>query len=138
MISGNFAIPLATGYVSCEYMCYPNHTGIDLANFGNTSTPVIAAASGIVIRSGWHASYGNHVMISHSINGKTMTTVYAHLHSSPYVSVGQSVSRGQQLGTMGNTGNSYGAHLHFEIYNGVYNYPYAVNPRQYINFPSRW
>ena len=136
--STGFMIPLATGYVSCEFMCYTNHTGIDLANRGDTSTPVYAAQAGTVIRAGWHSAYGNHVMITHNIKGRIMTTVYAHMHSAPYVSVGQQVSRGTQLGTMGNTGNSFGAHLHFEIYEGYYNYPYAVNPRKYINFPSSW
>ena len=138
MSGTGFMIPLATGYVSCEYMCYPNHTGIDLANYGDTSTPVYAAQAGTVIRAGWHSAYGNHVMITHNVNGRVLTTVYAHMHSAPYVSVGQQVSRGTQLGTMGNTGNSFGAHLHFEIYEGYYNYPYAVNPRNYISFPSSW
>lgn len=136
--SSTFRIPLATGYVSCEFMCYPGHNGIDLGNRGDTSTPVLATASGIVTRSGWHSAYGNHVMITHQVNGKVYTTVYAHMHTRPYVSVGQTVSQGQQIGTMGNTGNSFGAHLHFELYEGYYNYPYSVNPRKYINFPSRW
>lgn len=141
--SGGFMIPLKTGYVSCEYGCYTRadgikHEGIDLGNYGNTSTPVVASAAGTVIRSGWHSAYGNHVMISHNINGKIMTTVYGHMHKYPLVSVGQTVSKGQQLGTMGNTGNSQGAHLHFEIYEGYYNWPHSVNPRKYINFPSRW
>ncbi|MDO5792942.1 MAG: peptidoglycan DD-metalloendopeptidase family protein [Turicibacter sp.] len=139
VVSGTgFMIPLATGYVSCEFMCYPNHTGIDLANYGDTSTPVYAAQAGTVIRAGWHSAYGNHVMITHNVNGQVLTTVYAHMHSAPYVSVGQQVSRGTQLGTMGNTGNSFGAHLHFEVYEGYYNYPYAVNPRKYVSFPSSW
>lgn len=141
--SGGFMIPLKTGYVSCEFACYTRadgikHEGIDLGNYGNTSTPVVASAAGTVIRAGWHSAYGNHVMISHNINGRIMTTVYGHMHKYPLVSVGQTVSKGQQLGTMGNTGNSQGAHLHFEIYEGYYNWPYSVNPRKYINFPSRW
>lgn len=136
--SGGFIIPLKRGYVSCEFMCYTKHTGIDLGNSGDTSTPVLAAASGTVIRSGWHAAYGWHVMISHNMDGKIITTVYAHMHSKPFVSVGQQIVQGTQIGTMGNTGNSFGAHLHFEMYEGYYNYPYAVNPRKYINFPSRW
>ncbi len=136
--SATFQIPLATGYVSCEFMCYSGHNGIDLGNRGNTSTPVLATASGIVTRSGWHHAYGNHVMITHNIDGKIYTTVYAHMHTTPYVKVGDVVYQGQQVGTMGNTGNSFGAHLHFELYEGYYNYPYSVNPRKYINFPSRW
>ena len=136
--STTFIVPLAKGYVSCEFMCYSGHNGIDMGNNGNTSTPVLASASGIVTRSGWHRAYGNHVMITHNINGKIYTTVYAHMHTTPYVSVGDTVSQGQQIGTMGNTGNSFGAHLHFELYEGYYNYPHSVNPRKYINFPSRW
>ena len=142
-VSSTFVIPLQTGYVTCEFGCYVDskgiaHNGIDLGNRGNTSTPVLASASGIVTRSGWHHAYGNHLMITHNINGQIYTTVYAHLHTTPYVSVGTVVSQGQQVGTMGNTGNSFGAHLHFELYEGYYNYPYSVNPRKYINFPSHW
>lgn len=138
-----FGIPLATGYVSCEFACYVDangipHNGIDLGNYGDTTTPVVASASGKVIRSGWHNSYGNHVIISHNINGEIYTTLYAHMHSTPMVQTGDYVSKGQQLGTMGNSGNSFGAHLHFELYEGYYNWPYSVNPRKYINFPSRW
>lgn len=141
--SGGFMIPLQHGYVSCEFQCYVRadgtyHEGIDLANHGDTSTPVLASAAGTVIRSGWHSAYGWHVMISHNINGKIMTTVYGHMHTKPYVSVGQQVSKGQQIGTMGTTGNSTGPHLHFEMYEGYYNWPYGVNPRKYIHFPNRW
>lgn len=138
-----FGIPLATGYVSCEFACYVDangvpHNGIDMGNYGNTSTPVVASASGKVVRSGWHKSYGNHVIISHNINGQVYTTLYAHMHKAPMVQTGDYVSKGQQLGTMGNSGNSFGAHLHFELYEGYYNWPHSVNPRQYINFPAHW
>ena len=137
---GHFIIPLERGRVSCEFgnSCYFGHTGIDLANFGDTSTRVFAAADGIVTRAGWHRAYGNWVVLTHSINGQTFTTLYGHLHQHPFVSVGQFVSQGTVLGTMGNTGNSFGAHLHFEIYIGPMNWPHAVNPRNFINFPSRW
>lgn len=138
-----FRIPLESGYVTCEFACYVDskgipHNGIDLGNYGNTSTKVLASASGTVVRAGWHSAYGNHVIITHNINGKIYTTLYAHMHSTPYVSAGQTVSKGQVLGTMGSTGNSTGPHLHFELYEGYYNWPYSVNPRKYINFPSRW
>ena len=57
-------------------------------------------------------------MISHSINGQTYTTVYAHL-SSRSVGNMQSVSKGQVIGYMGNTGDSFGQHLHFELHRGA-------------------
>ena len=139
----SFRIPLETGYVTCEFGCYVDkngvpHNGIDLGNYGNTSTKVLASASGTVVRAGWHSAYGNHVIITHNINGQIFTTLYAHMHTSPYVSTGQTVKKGQVLGTMGTTGNSTGPHLHFELYEGYYNWPHSVNPRKYINFPSRW
>ena len=82
--------------------------------------------------------YGNWVVITHNINGQVFTTLYAHLHQSPFVSVGDLVSQGTILGTMGNTGNSFGAHLHFEIYVGAMNWPHAQNPRNFIHFPASW
>ena len=141
--SESFRIPLETGYVTCEFACYVDrngvpHNGIDLGNYGNTSTKVLASATGTVVRAGWHSAYGNHVIITHNLNGKIFTTLYAHMHTTPYVSAGQTVRKGQVIGTMGTTGNSTGPHLHFELYEGYYNWPHSVNPRKYINFPSRW
>lgn len=138
-----FMVPMEAGYVTCEFGCYVDkngvpHNGIDLGNYGNTNTKIYAAASGTVVRAGWHSAYGNHVIITHNLNGKIYTTLYAHMHRTPYVSAGQTVSKGQTIGTMGTTGNSTGPHLHFELYEGYYNWPHSVNPRKYINFPSRW
>lgn len=138
---GRFIIPLERGRVTCEFGCYTSpffHNGIDLGNGGDTSTRVLAAADGVVVRSGWHNSFGNHVIITHNFDGEIFTTVYAHMFQTPFVSVGQSVAQGQVLGTMGNTGNSFGAHLHFEIYVGHFNWPNSRNPRDFINFPSSW
>lgn len=101
------------------------HYGADIAN--SAGTPIVAAADGVVFRAGWHSSYGNHVMITHSINGQVYTTVYAHL-SSLNVNVGQVVNKGQYLGGMGATGRVTGVHLHFELYRGPYSYGNAINP----------
>lgn len=94
------------------------HAGIDIAKKG--TVPVYAAAGGTVIRAYYSSSYGNVVFISHNINGQVYTTVYAHL-SSLGVSSGQRVSQGQFIGYMGNTGRSYGQHLHFEVHRGPWN-----------------
>lgn len=107
------------------------HLGYDIANV--TGTPIMAAAAGYVSYAGVMGGYGNVVILTHSINGQTHATVYAHMNSIN-VSVGQSVSQGQQVGGMGNTGRSTGTHLHFEVHVGPWNgaRSNAVNPSQYI------
>lgn len=107
------------------------HYGLDIAASGTVS--VSAAADGVVTRSYYSESYGNVVFISHNMNGKTYTTVYAHLNSRS-VSAGQNVKQGQQIGFMGNTGQSEGQHLHFEVHKGEWNAQKsnAVDPKLYI------
>lgn len=108
-----------------------SHLGMDIAN--SPGTPVVAAASGMVSHAGNMGGYGNVVILTHSINGQTHSTVYGHMNSIN-VSVGQSVSQGQQVGGMGNTGRSTGTHLHFEIHVGPWNgaRSNAVNPAPYV------
>ncbi|MBF0706691.1 peptidoglycan DD-metalloendopeptidase family protein (plasmid) [Alkalihalobacillus hwajinpoensis] len=108
------------------------HAGIDIAKSG--IVPVVASAAGTVSRSYYSTSYGNVVFITHYINGQQYTTVYAHMRDRT-VSTGQSVSQGQQVGNQGNTGNSFGQHLHFELHKGAWNSSKsnAVNPLSYIN-----
>ncbi len=106
------------------------HSGIDIAN--SADVPIVAAASGTVIRAHYSSSYGNVVYISHKIDGQVYTTLYAH-QETIYVSAGQSVSKGQQIGIMGNTGRSTGQHLHFEIHKGGWNgSSSSVNPLNYL------
>jgi len=119
--SGNFSWPTA-GYISQGY--WGGHPAVDVA--GWLGAPVTAADGGYVVLAsgGWNSGYGNYVIVDH---GNGFTTLYAHLNSI-FVSPGETVSKGQQVGTMGNTGNSTGPHLHFEIrYNDV---PY--NPSNYL------
>lgn len=88
------------------------NNGVDIAAL--TGTPVLAAADGQVIvarSSGYNGGYGDMVIIKHNGN---IQTVYAHLNSVG-VSTGQYVSKGQTIGTVGNTGRSTGPHLHFEV-----------------------
>jgi len=119
--SGNFSWP-TPGYVSQGY--WGGHPAVDIA--GWVGSPVTASDGGYVVLAGggWNGGYGNHIIIDH---GNGFSTLYAHLNSI-FVSPGMTVSKGQELGSMGNTGNSTGPHLHFEVrYGGV---PY--NPASYL------
>ena len=99
------------------------HQGVDLA--GPEGTPIYAARSGRVTIAGWGNAAGYYVTINH-LDG--FSSIYMHL-SSYCVSSGATVSQGQLIGYMGNTGVSTGSHLHFGIaYNGAY-----VNPASYVN-----
>lgn len=99
------------------------HKGLDIS--ASSGNPVIAAASGTVVKSYFSSSYGNYVVISH---GGGVMTAYAHM-TRRLVSTGQRVAAGQQVGTVGSTGNSTGPHLHFEVYVGGS----TVNPMNYFN-----
>lgn len=90
------------------------HRGLDIK--ASKGTPLYAAANGVVIEAGKNGGYGNVVKIQHpfSSTDKNATTVYAHL-SQIDVKKGQHVSQGQLIGKAGNTGNSGGAHLHYEL-----------------------
>ena len=98
----------------------PGHLGIDIT--ANEGDPVYAAGTGIVTmaQGGYNYGYGNVVQIDH---GNGYVTVYAHL-SQINVTVCEAVGQGSLIGLAGNTGNSFGAHLHFEIRIGGKN----VNP----------
>lgn len=99
------------------------HQGVDWAVA--TGTPVKASNGGTVVTAGWVSGYGYAIYINHSDGRQTR---YGHL-SKVLVSVGQTVTQGQLIAYSGNTGNSTGPHLHFEIrINGV-----AVNPLKYLN-----
>ena len=99
-----------------------DHTGLDIG--APVGTPVKVAASGTVTFAGYKGSYGYLVVVSH---GNGIETYYGHC-SKLYVSVGQTVSQGEVISAVGNTGNSTGPHLHLEVrVNGV-----AYNPQNYL------
>ena len=85
------------------------HAGIDIS--APTGTPIRAADGGRVALAGWTGGYGQYTCIQHT---GSMSTCYGH-QSRIGVSGGQSVSQGQVIGAVGNTGNSTGPHLHFEV-----------------------
>ena len=122
--SGTLAWPLSSNKITSPYGTRSRgfHSGIDLA--AKTGTSVYAAAGGTVELASWYYGYGNCIVINH---GNGVKTRYAHL-SAYKVSVGTTVSRGQLIALSGNTGNSTGPHLHFEvIVNGV-----TKNPVNYL------
>lgn len=99
-----------------------NHKGMDFA--AGTGTPIYAAASGTVTSASYSGNAGNLIVINH---GNGLQTYYMHCNSM-YVSAGQTVSKGQNIGAVGSTGNSSGPHLHFQVMlNGT-----PTNPRNYL------
>lgn len=123
---GQFSNPCPGAYVSSTfgYRTFDNafHNGLDLA--AAAGTPTYAAASGRVLYACWSDSAGNWVVIDH---GNGFVTKYMH-HTALCVSAGEYVSQGQQIGTVGNTGYSFGAHLHFQVeLNGT-----PVDPQSYL------
>lgn len=111
--SGGFVWPADSHSLSGNDY-WSGHLGIDIA--AGEGAPVYAADSGVVTmaQGGYNYGYGNVIQIDH---GNGFSTVYAHL-SVIGVGVCQSVSAGQWIGAAGNTGNSQGAHLHFEVRQG--------------------
>jgi len=79
--------------------------------------PIVASAAGVVEKAEFDASFGNHIVIRHSDG---FATLYAHLHGY-LVTINQQVHQGQSIAIMGNTGNSFGAHLHFDLRTPVKN-----------------
>lgn len=119
-----FMIP-ATGRLSQGFgpasgrFGYTFHNGIDIA--AEVGTPIYAAADGKVTEINASGPYGKHVFIEHNLNGQKWTTVYAHMHKIE-VKKEQELLQGEGIGQIGNTGNSSGPHLHFEVHQGKYNY----------------
>ena len=115
-------------YISCNFGdddAYGNsgHRGTDIP--APEGTPILAAHSGTVIISGWNNSYGNQVLLD---NGAGLSTRYAHMTQTA-VTAGEAVTAGQVIGYVGNTGDSTGFHLHFEVmHSGV-----RVNPMDMVS-----
>lgn len=111
------------------------HTGLDLV--ADSGTPIYAPADGKVTKAGSGGSYGNETNIEHAGG---MITLYAH-QTRIMVKVGQQVKRGQQIGTVGATGNVTGPHLHWEVLKpgvdspwvgGQDNGPGMIDPEQWM------
>lgn len=120
---GCTGFPLEPPRGSCAHF----HDGIDIAN--STGTPVRAPADGVIAFVGWNPYDGSDpsfMLVMGHAGG--LESRFMHLEARYVVRAGQSVKKGDLIGYMGNTGNSTGAHLHWEIYRG--NTP--INPRSLV------
>ena len=98
------------------------HEGLDFTAMHGT--PILAAADGLVTRSGWEDTYGNIVEVTHA---EGFMTRYAHI-SKRLVTEGQRIKRGQHIADVGSTGRSTGPHLHYE----VFRHGHVMNPAQVL------
>jgi murein DD-endopeptidase MepM/ murein hydrolase activator NlpD len=103
------------------------HSGLDISADGGK--PIKAAAAGTIIHRGWYGGYGNYTCIAHV----TITTCYAHMSDyAASATKGAKVTQGQVIGYVGNTGNSSGNHLHFEVRKGLQMGSTTVDPTKYL------
>ena len=125
-----------TDYRITQYYSATEHKGIDLVKWPCNTCPIIAHTEGMVTfcqtgqknntKATGNASYGNCIKIKHPDG---YSTLYAHMEK-VYVKKGQYVTKGQQIGYMGNTGRSFGSHLHFEVRTANET---RINPQPYLN-----
>lgn len=118
--------PVKKGTLTQKFKSYSKkHDGIDIS--AGMNTPVYSAEAGRVIYAGRDFSgYGNLIVIEHA--GSAWASFYGHLNKFR-VSEGESVSQGELIGLMGNTGRASGVHLHFEIRRNLK----PVNPLDYLS-----
>lgn len=131
---GHFQWPFPLSTVTSEYG--PRwgriHEGIDFGLAPAVAgAPIIAAGDGTIAVNTYSAGWGNYVRITHNVGGQQLSTLYAHMNAPGLPAVGSSVSKGDVIGYVGNTGNSYGAHLHWECWMGT-SYGTHVNPRDFM------
>ncbi len=133
--SGVLQCPVKSGTITAT-MYYSNGTYHGAIDYGvPIGTNVYAAADGVVLAAGWRSGgLGYCVVIQHT-NG--LRTYYGHGNGTFYVSEGATVAKGQLIMLSGNSGNSTGAHLHFEVRVSPYNWSYGgndsrVDPRNYM------
>lgn len=128
-------IPLTGEFrVTCEFKRKGNwqagwHTGIDLVN---TNHEIYSSCNGVVFRVSYSKSYGNFIVIK-SDDG----FFHWFCHLSQILTIqGRRVTRTTKIAKMGNTGNSTGTHLHFEIRNASNRYSDVINPADYMKIPN--
>ncbi|MGD8458652.1 MAG: M23 family metallopeptidase, partial [Anaerolineales bacterium] len=123
--NGTFIWPTPATYLSGYDYTPGIHEAIDIG--GAEGNAIFATDSGVVVYAGWsNYGYGNLIVLDH---GNGWQSAYAHLNSIA-VYCGQGVYQGTVIGSLGNTGNSSGAHLHFELRSAYYG---RVNPLDFVS-----
>jgi len=114
--SGEVRYPLPRGSYYVSRTVGSGHGGADMV--ANSGTPIFAAAGGVVrVSSENYYGYGVAIVIDSVVGGQRVSTLYAHMsYGTRAVSTGQTVQPGQFIGKVGNTGRSFGSHLHFEVH----------------------
>ena len=146
--TNGFYRPTVQGYITQGYGGYGGHMGVDIGNRTNPTIEIYPIASGQVFAK-YYDSYGALVVkIRHNYNGRYIYSTYAHLSRFADISVGQYIPYTKTIGNMGNTGYSFGAHLHLEVTTCDWNkgggctwsayQRSTLNPYSLVSFPSKW
>lgn len=116
------ALPIKDGKITTPYKQKGSHwskgyhTGVDFAV--KSGTNVFAVADGSIALANWGQAYGTQIVQQVGLHSKKLFCIYAHLSES-FVKSGDKVTKGQLIGKTGDTGNSTGPHLHFEVRNNI-------------------
>ena len=134
------ALPIKNGKITTPYMKKGKmwskgyHTGVDFAV--KTGTEIIAVSDGVIENANWGKAYGTQIVQRIGLHSKKVFAIYAHLSKS-LVKPGANVKEGQLIGFSGNTGNSSGPHLHFEVRNNIrWSAGQDVNPLDILGTPA--
>ena len=109
--TGNFMWPVDSPKITCNWACYPGHTGTDIVSQTNKTGNIYAADTGVIVKVSYDSISGNYIVIDHN-NG--IQSYYGHCNAT-YVEVGQTVQRGEVIGQIGRTGLATGNHVHFHF-----------------------
>lgn len=108
-----FSLPCYNAYISCDFYGYPGHHGCDFINLYNPYGEVLACCDATIIEKGYSSTMGNYYYVD---CGKGIIMRYLHMNVPGYYNVGDTITRGQVIGQIGNTGIGSGAHIDIGIY----------------------